>query len=63
MTAATTTKPTVFASRQQVTAALQRAAQRAKQVAEQTGTTLVVGKRINNTGDAVPQGQSSQPQK
>lgn len=63
MTAATTTKPTVFASLQQVTAALQRAAQRAKQVAEQTGTQLVVGKPISNTRDALPSGQSPQSQK
>jgi polysaccharide deacetylase 2 family uncharacterized protein YibQ len=63
MTAATTTKPTVFASRQQVTAALQRAAQRAKQVAEQTGTQLVVGKPISNTRDALLSGQSPQSQK
>ena len=34
--------PTVFPARNQVTAALQRAAERARVIAEQTGTKLVV---------------------
>lgn len=41
----TTTEPTpsrIFASREQVTAALERAAQRARVIAEQTGTQLIV---------------------
>ena len=34
--------PSVFPSRQQVTAALERAAKRAQLIAEQTGTKLIV---------------------
>jgi hypothetical protein len=34
--------PSVFATRSQVTAALERAAQRARIIAEQTGTKLIV---------------------
>jgi hypothetical protein len=63
MTAVTATKPTVFASRQQVMGALRRAAQRAKQVAEQTGTQLVVANPIKQTGDGVPPTDGTQPQK
>jgi hypothetical protein len=34
--------PKIFASRKQVTAALERAAERARVIAEQTGTKLIV---------------------
>ncbi|MFO1262618.1 MAG: hypothetical protein U1E84_04640 [Rhodoferax sp.] len=63
MTAVTDTKPPVFASRQQVMSALRRAAQRAKQVAEQTGTQLIVSNPITQTNDAVPQRNGTQPKK
>lgn len=63
MTAVTDTKPAVFASRQQVMGALRRAAQKAKQVAEQTGTQLVIASPNKPTGDAVQQGNGTQPQK
>ena len=41
MTSVPTTPAPIFATRQQVTAALERAAARARLLAEQTGTTLV----------------------
>lgn len=43
MTTTASNQATVFSTRAQVTAALQRAAHKAKQIAEQTGTQLVVG--------------------
>ena len=42
MSAADSKAPLIFANRRQVTAALQRAADRARQIAQQTGTKLVV---------------------
>ena len=37
-----TISPAIFSTRQQVTAALERAAERARIIAEQTGTKLIV---------------------
>lgn len=42
MTSNSSTPAPIFASRQQVTAALERAAARARLIAEQTGTKLIV---------------------
>ncbi len=42
MTATTSNSSKIFASRGQVTAALERAAERARVIAEQTGTKLVI---------------------
>lgn len=50
---------TIFANRSQVTAALQRAAARARLIAEQTGTKLVVlipAQTPNVTGDSAKNG-------
>ena len=47
MTPKATTKPTVFPDRQKVTAALERAAERARALAEQTGTELIVNRVAN----------------
>lgn len=53
----------IFASRQQVTAALERAAKRARVIAEQTGTQLIVSQTpvqplINEKLAASPRGAS-----
>ncbi len=42
MTSNASSSPSVFATRSQVTAALERAAHRARIIAEQTGTKLIV---------------------
>lgn len=42
MTSNTSPQAPIFATRQQVTAALERAAKRARIIAEQTGTKLIV---------------------
>lgn len=47
MTPRATAKPTVFPDRQKVTAALERAAERARVLAEQTGTELIVNRGAN----------------
>ncbi len=47
MTPQAMTKPSVFPDRQKVTAALERAAERARALAEQTGTELIVNRGAN----------------
>ena len=49
--------PSVFPSRQQVTAALERAAQRARIIAEQTGTKLIVVTPPNKPAAPAPKPQ------
>lgn len=46
--------PAVFPDRKQVTAALERAAKRARVIAEQTGTRLVVVSRPGQTPPSSP---------
>ena len=59
MTPKATTKPTVFPDRQKVTAALERAAERARALAEQTGTELIVN-RVANPAPAPVAARSQQ---
>jgi capsule polysaccharide export protein KpsE/RkpR len=47
----------IFATRQQVTAALERAAQRARIIAEQTGTKLIVVTQPNKPAAPAPKPQ------
>ncbi|MDP3652903.1 MAG: hypothetical protein Q8R67_14590 [Rhodoferax sp.] len=54
MAATTPNSPKIFASRQQVTAALKRASERARVLAEQTGTKLIVVPASQQAPDNAP---------